>query len=88
MHQIIEIHRSQTVVDILPKNSIIDLLSDVMTLYPNFSFPVFSLITHKEMNILSFDIYVNKGKQKTPSGTPCGVFCFPWGKQKSPGALL
>ena len=40
------------------------------------------------MNILSFDINVNKGKQKTPSGTPCGAFCFPWGKQKTPGVLL
>ena len=40
------------------------------------------------MKIKSFSTKMIVGKQKTPSGIPCGVFCFPQGKQKTPGDVL
>ena len=36
---------------------------------------------------LNWDFEALQGKQKTPSDIPPGVFCFPWGKQKTPGAI-
>ena len=51
------------------------------------TFPVFSLITYQEINILLFGVFLILGKQKTPGDIPPGVFCFPQGKQKTPGAI-
>ena len=51
------------------------------------AFPVFSLITYQEINILSFGVFMILGKQKTPGDIPPGVFCFPQGKQKTPSAI-
>ena len=51
------------------------------------SFPVFILITHQEINIKSLSVCMNLGKQKSPDGTPPGLFCFPMGMQKSPGGI-
>ena len=50
-------------------------------------FSVFSLLTHKEINILLFGVFMILGKQKTPGDIPPGVFCFPQGKQKTPSAI-
>ena len=52
-----------------------------------FPFPVFILITHREINIKSFSVCINLEKQKSPDGTQPGLFCFPMGMQKSPGDL-
>ena len=41
------------------------------------TFPVFSLITYQEINILLFGVLMILGKQKTPGDIPPGVFCFP-----------
>ena len=51
------------------------------------SFSVFSLITHEEINILLFGVFMILGKQKIPGDISLGVFCFPQGKQKTPGAI-
>ena len=51
------------------------------------TFPVFILITHREINIKSFGVGINLEKQKSPDGTPPGLFCFPMGMQKSPSDL-
>ena len=50
----------------------------------NSAFPVFILITYQEINIKSFSVCMNLGKQKSTDGTPPGLFCFPMGMQKSP----
>ena len=54
---------------------------------PEPPFPVFSLITYQEINILLFGVFMILGKQKTPGDIPPGVFCFPQGKQKTPSAI-
>ena len=56
-------------------------------LYCKKAFPVFSLITYQEINILLFGVFMILGKQKTPGDIPPGVFCFPQGKQKTPSAI-
>ena len=58
-----------------------------LSIFEKNAFPVFSLITYQEMNILLFGVFMILGKQKTPGDIPPGVFCFPQGKQKTPGAI-
>ena len=46
------------------------------------AFPVFSLITYQEINILLFGVFMILGKQKTPGDIPPGVFLLSPGKAK------
>ena len=41
------------------------------------SFSDITVINHREIKILLFNVYLPVGKQKPPGGIPLGDFCFP-----------
>ena len=54
-----------------------DKIAKVCRSCKKFSFSGITVINHREIKILLFNVYLTVGKQKPPGGIPLGDFCFP-----------
>ena len=67
---------------IIKKSKLMNLSFLSLEVCGEYPFLVFILITHWEINIKSFSVWMNLEKQKSSDGTPPGLFLFSNGNAK------